>query len=55
MLMAAVLKAHNEARRKVWVVDSFEGCPPPDADTFPQVLFFFSRTFPLPTLTPSRG
>jgi hypothetical protein len=36
MLMAAVLRARGATDRKVWVVDSFEGCPPPDAEAYPQ-------------------
>eukprot|EP00802_Teleaulax_amphioxeia_P006405 Tamp_06409.p1 GENE.Tamp_06409~~Tamp_06409.p1 ORF type:complete len:492 (+),score=79.04 Tamp_06409:1203-2678(+) len=36
ILMAAVLRANNDRKRKVWVMDSFEGCPEPDAESFPQ-------------------
>lgn len=35
ILMRAILKAHGDASRTVWVADSFEGLPPPDADRFP--------------------
>lgn len=31
IFMNAILKAHNIKDRKVWVCDSFEGLPPPDA------------------------
>ncbi|GAA4673726.1 TylF/MycF family methyltransferase [Nocardioides nanhaiensis] len=30
--MRAILKAHGETGRTVWVADSFEGLPPPDAE-----------------------
>ncbi len=36
ILMRAVLKAHNVLDRKVFVADSFEGLPAPDADKYPQ-------------------
>ena len=32
ILMRAVLAAHDEPGRTVWVADSFEGSPPPDPD-----------------------
>lgn len=33
--MRAILAAHGDANRKVWLCDSFEGLPPPDANGFP--------------------
>jgi O-methyltransferase len=33
--MRAVLKACGAADRNVWVADSFEGLPPPDAERYP--------------------
>ena len=35
ILMAAILKAHQETTRRVWVADSFEGVPPPDPEKYP--------------------
>lgn len=35
IFMRAMLKAHDDASRKVWVADSFEGLPPPKAGEFP--------------------
>ncbi len=35
ILMRAVLKAYNVTDRTVWVADSFEGLPPPDASRYP--------------------
>ena len=35
IFMRAVLKAYAVADRSVWVADSFEGLPEPDADRFP--------------------
>lgn len=35
IFMRAVLKAHNIAGRTVWVADSFQGLPPPQADKYP--------------------
>jgi O-methyltransferase len=35
MYMRAALKAYGDAERLVWVADSFEGVPPPDADHYP--------------------
>jgi hypothetical protein len=32
ILMRAILKAHNDTTRKVWVADSFAGVPPPKAE-----------------------
>ena len=34
ILMRGVLAANDVRDRKVYVADSFEGLPPPDADTF---------------------
>lgn len=36
IFMRAVLKAHGDTTRKVWVADSFEGLPPPDVAQFPK-------------------
>ncbi|MGI8847275.1 MAG: TylF/MycF/NovP-related O-methyltransferase [Candidatus Dormibacteria bacterium] len=36
ILMRAILRAHGCTDRAVWVADSFEGLPPPDAAAFPQ-------------------
>jgi O-methyltransferase len=36
ILMRAVLRAHGDAARKVFVADSFEGLPKPDAEKYPQ-------------------
>lgn len=36
ILMRAILKAHGDTTRKVWVADSFEGPPPPNPDKYPQ-------------------
>lgn len=35
IFMRAVLKAHSVTDRTVWVADSFEGLPAPDADKYP--------------------
>ncbi len=35
IFMRGALKAHGVTDRKVWVADSFEGLPEPDADKFP--------------------
>ena len=35
IMMRAVLKAHNETTRRVFVADSFQGLPPPDVAAFP--------------------
>lgn len=35
VFMKAVLMAHNGGHRRVWVADSFEGLPEPDADLHP--------------------
>jgi hypothetical protein len=35
MYMRAVLKAYGDTERVVWVADSFEGVPPPDAERYP--------------------
>jgi O-methyltransferase len=34
--MRAILKAHGVKDRVVWVADSFEGLPPPDAEVHPE-------------------
>ncbi len=36
ILMRAVLKCHGDSTRRVFVADSFEGLPKPDADKYPQ-------------------
>lgn len=33
--MRAILHAYSDTQRKVWVADSFEGLPPPDAEKYP--------------------
>jgi O-methyltransferase len=35
ILMRAVLAAHGDADRSVWLADSFKGLPPPDPDRYP--------------------
>ena len=35
ILMRGILKAHGVTDRKVWVADSFQGLPPPDAARYP--------------------
>jgi O-methyltransferase len=35
ILMRAVLNAYNVTDRRVWVADSFEGLPPPNAEQYP--------------------
>ncbi len=35
ILMRAVLRAYGDTERSVWVADSFQGLPPPDAETYP--------------------
>jgi O-methyltransferase len=35
IFMRAVLAAYEVSDRRVWLADSFEGLPPPDADAFP--------------------
>ncbi len=35
IFMRGILKAHDVADRAVWVADSFEGLPPPDAVNYP--------------------
>jgi O-methyltransferase len=35
IFMRAILKAYGVADRNVWVADSFEGLPPPDAEKYP--------------------
>lgn len=36
IFMRAVLRAHDVRDRSVWVADSFEGLPPPNAEKYPQ-------------------
>lgn len=36
IFMRAVLKAHGDAARTVWVADSFRGLPPPNAREYPE-------------------
>jgi hypothetical protein len=36
ILMRAILKAHNDTTRKIWVADSFEGLPPPNEVKYPK-------------------
>ena len=36
IFMRGILKAHAVANRHVWVADSFNGLPPPDAEKYPQ-------------------
>jgi O-methyltransferase len=33
--MRAILQAHGDASRRVWVADSFQGLPPPDPAKYP--------------------
>jgi O-methyltransferase len=35
ILMRAILKAHGDTTRRVWVADSFEGLPSPDPEKYP--------------------
>lgn len=35
ILLRAVLKAHGDTDRRVWLADSFAGLPPPDPDHYP--------------------
>jgi hypothetical protein len=35
IFMRAILKAHEDTTRRVWVADSFSGLPPPDAAAYP--------------------
>lgn len=35
IFMAAILRLYGETRRTVWVADSFEGLPEPDAELYP--------------------
>ena len=35
IFMRAILKAHGDVERRVWVADSFQGLPKPDAHTYP--------------------
>jgi O-methyltransferase len=36
IFMRAILRAYGDNRRVVWVADSFQGLPKPDADAYPQ-------------------
>jgi len=36
IFMRALLKAYADESRTVWVADSFQGCPPPDTEKYPQ-------------------
>ena len=36
IFMRGVLKAYGEDERRVWVADSFQGLPPPDAEQYPE-------------------
>src|SRR5262245_8625933 len=36
IFMRAILKAHNVTDRFVWVADSFEGLPAPNAEKYPE-------------------
>lgn len=36
IFMRAILAAYGVSDRKVWVADSFMGCPPPDTQRYPQ-------------------
>ena len=36
IFMRAILAAYGVTDRRVWVADSFEGLPPPDADQYPR-------------------
>jgi O-methyltransferase len=35
IFMRGVLEAHGDKDRRVWVADSFQGLPPPEADRYP--------------------
>ncbi|MFN0088276.1 MAG: TylF/MycF family methyltransferase [Blastocatellia bacterium] len=35
IFMRAILRAHGDTNRRVWVADSFAGLPPPDAERYP--------------------
>lgn len=35
ILMRGILAAHQDPSRRVWVADSFQGLPAPDAETYP--------------------
>lgn len=51
ILMRAVLKAHKVNNRCVWVADSFNGLPPPDAAKYPAdaaARFHLNRMFAVP-------
>lgn len=36
ILMRAILQAYRDTDRRVWVADSFQGVPPPNAEKYPQ-------------------
>jgi hypothetical protein len=36
IFMRALLEVYSDADRIVWVADSFQGCPPPDPEQYPQ-------------------
>ncbi|HEX8920434.1 MAG TPA: TylF/MycF/NovP-related O-methyltransferase, partial [Pyrinomonadaceae bacterium] len=46
IFMRALLKASGDRERKVWLADSFQGLPPPDADNYPADLGDDLWTFP---------
>lgn len=35
LLLRGILEAYGDRNRRVWLADSFEGVPPPDADRYP--------------------
>lgn len=45
IFMRAILAAHGDSTRRVFVADSFEGLPPPDAEKFPQDKWCVYHTF----------
>ncbi len=46
IMMRAVLKAYRITDRRVWVADSFQGVPPPDAQNYPADRDSDYHTFP---------
>ena len=46
IMMRAVLEAFRDRRRKVWLADSFQGYPPPDAQRYPADANDQHRSFP---------
>ena len=46
VMMHAVLKAYRITDRRVWVADSFQGVPPPDAEKYPADRDSDYHTFP---------